>query len=280
MKNILLTGASTGIGAATALYLDKQGMRVFAGVRDLADGETLSTQASPELRPVRLDITDSESIAAAMSEVSASTGGAGLDGLVNNAGEAFPGPLEAIPLDQFREQLEVNVIGQVAVTHAALPLLRQGDECGRIVFVGSVGGKGAIEFGGPYHASKFAIEAIGDVWRQELEPEGLHVSLVEPGPIATPIWRKGAQRVESLLSHPLPQVERYQERLRNYRENLLKAGEHAGSPEDVAKIIEKALTSRRPSSRYQVGASARAATLVRPLVPDRLYDVVARQASR
>ncbi|MEJ7706776.1 MAG: SDR family NAD(P)-dependent oxidoreductase [Nocardioidaceae bacterium] len=147
---------------------------------------------------MRLDITDSESIAAAMSAGERLTpDGAGLDGLVNNAGEAFPGPLEAIPLDQFREQLEVNVIGQVAVTQAALPLLRQGDECGRIVFVGSVGGKGAIEFGGPYHASKFAIEAIGDVWRQELEPEGLHVIL---GRARTHLPHRSGERVRSASS--------------------------------------------------------------------------------
>lgn len=278
MKNILITGSSTGIGAATALHLDKQGMRVFAGVRDLDDGEVLRTKASPELRVVQLDVTDEASIDKAISEVSARVGDAGLDGLVNNAGEAYPGPLEIVPMTQLREQLEVNVIGPVAMTRAALPLLRQ---CkGRLVFVGSIGGKGATVFGGPYHASKFAIEAIGDVWRQELQPEGIDVVIVEPGPISTPIWGKGVQRVEALLMGSLPEVERYRERLSNYRKTLLKAEDSGGSPEDVAEAIEKALTASRPSTRYSVGSSAKFATVLKPLVPDRVYDVVARRAAK
>lgn len=274
MKSILITGASTGIGSATALHLDKSGMRVFAGVRDLPDGEKLRANASRELRVVRLDVTDEASIAAAIGEVSEEVGADGLDGLVNNAGEAYPGPLEVVPLAQLREQLDVNVIGPVAMTRAALPLLRLCQ--GRVVFVGSVGGKGALMFGGPYHASKFAIEAIGDVWRQELQPEGIHVVIVEPGPISTPIWGKGVQRMEALLMGSLPEVERYRERLTNYRKSLIKADEVAGAPEDVAKVIEKALTAARPHTRYPVGSPARLASLLKPLVPGRVYDVVAR----
>ncbi len=278
MRNVLITGASTGIGAATALYLDKQGMRVFAGVRDLTDGEELRAEASPELRVVRLDVTDEASITAAIAEVSDEVGDDGLDGLVNNAGEAYPGPLEVVPLEQLRKQLEVNVVGPVAMTRATLPLLRK---CtGRVVFVGSIGGKGALAFGGPYHASKFAIEAIGDVWRQELQPEGIDVVIVEPGPISTPIWSKGVSRIEALLLGSLPEVERYRDRLANYRKTLIKGDERGGSPEDVAEVIEKALTESRPSTRYQVGSTARLATVVKPLVPDRLYDVVARRVAK
>jgi len=276
MKNILITGSSTGIGAATALYLDKQGMRVFAGVRDLTDGEELRAAASPELRVLKLDVTDEVSIAAAITEVVDELGDEGLHGLVNNAGEAYPGPLEVVPLEQLREQLEVNVIGPVAMTRAALPLLRR--STGRVVFVGSVGGKAASVFGGPYHASKFAIEAIGDAWRQELEPEGISVVIVEPGPISTPIWSKGVQRIEALLTGALPETERYRERLNSYRKTLIKADEYGGSPQDVALVIEKALTETRPSTRYPVGATARLATIVKPLVPDRLYDAVSRRA--
>ncbi len=276
MKNILITGSSTGIGAATALHLDKQGMRVFAGVRDLTDGEELRAAASAELRVLKLDVTDEVSIAAAITEVTDELGDEGLQGLVNNAGEAYPGPLEVVPLEQLREQLEVNVIGPVAMTRAALPLLRR--SAGRVVFVGSVGGKGASVFGGPYHASKFAIEAIGDAWRQELEPEGISVVIVEPGPISTPIWSKGVQRIEALLTGALPETERYRERLNSYRKTLIKADEYGGSPQDVAQVIEKALTETRPSTRYPVGATARLATIVKPLVPDRLYDAVSRRA--
>ncbi len=278
MTNILITGASTGIGAATALHLDNEGMRVFAGVRDLADGEELRAHASPELRVLRLDVTDEVSIAAAMAEVTEEVGGDGLHGLVNNAGEAYPGPLEVVPLAQLREQLEVNVIGPVAITQAALPMLRQAK--GRVVFVGSVGGKSALVFGGPYHASKFAIEAIGDVWRQELQPEGIDVVIVEPGPISTPIWSKGVQRIESLMAGSRPEVERYRERLTKYRKTLIKADEQGGSPEDVAEVIHKALIAKRPSARYPVGSSARLATVVKPLVPDRVYDIVARRVAK
>jgi NAD(P)-dependent dehydrogenase (short-subunit alcohol dehydrogenase family) len=130
--------------------------------------------------------------------------GGGLDGLVNNAGIGVPGPLEGLAADDLREQLEVNVVGQVAVTQAALPLLRQA--AGRIVFVGSVGGRLASQFAGPYHASKFAMQAIADVWRQELEPEEIAVVLVEPSTISTPIWDKATERLDSLLAGSDPRL--------------------------------------------------------------------------
>src|SRR5215207_2507047 len=194
MKRILITGASSGIGAATALHLDGLGLEVFAAVRE--PGEAALASASGRLRQIALDVTDPASIAAAMATVSEGAGG--LDGLVNNAGIGVPGPLELLAPDELREQLEVNVVGQVAVTQAALPLLRTAG--GRIVFVGSVGGRLATQFAGPYHASKFAIEAIADVWRQELEPEEIAVVLVEPSTISTPIWDKAIERLDSLLA--------------------------------------------------------------------------------
>jgi NAD(P)-dependent dehydrogenase (short-subunit alcohol dehydrogenase family) len=269
MKRILITGASSGIGAATALHLDRQGMEVFAAVREPEDAGALAT-ASGRLRTVALDVTDPGSIERAMSEV-----GGGLDGLVNNAGIGVPGPLEVLAADDLREQLEVNVVGQVAVTQAALPLLRRA--AGRIVFVGSVGGRLASQFAGPYHASKFAIEAIADVWRQELEPEEIAVVLVEPSAISTPIWDKAIERLDSLLAGSDPRIGRYRERLSSFRDSLQSADEHGKSPDDVAEAIEKALTDDKPDTRSVVGAGGKLATALRPLVPDRLADKLAER---
>jgi NAD(P)-dependent dehydrogenase (short-subunit alcohol dehydrogenase family) len=157
---VLLTGASSGIGAATALALDRAGITVFAGVRDPADAAPLDRQSSDRLTLLRLDITDQKSIAAAVTTLEEQLGGGGLDAVVNNAGEGIPGPLEILPLNQLREQFEVNVIGQVAVTQAVLPLLRRAH--GRIIFVGSIGGKIAVPLAGAYNASKYAMEAVAD----------------------------------------------------------------------------------------------------------------------
>jgi NAD(P)-dependent dehydrogenase (short-subunit alcohol dehydrogenase family) len=277
MRNVLVTGASSGIGEATVHHLAGLGMRVFAAVRDTLDGEALRTQAQDAgpVVPVVLDVRDEASIARAVDEVRAAVGSEGLAGLVNNAGEGIPGPLELVDLAQLREQLEVNVVGQVAVTQAALPLLRQAG--GRIVFVGSIGGKVAVQFAGPYHASKYAIEAIGDCLRQELEPDGIAVAIVEPGPISTGIWDKAAARIDDLLTRT-PEVDRYRERLLSLRESLQSADEKGGSPDDVAKVIGKALTASSPATRYPVGTAATLASAVKPWIPDKLYDAVVRRA--
>src|SRR4051794_30196339 len=213
MTRVLITGASTGIGAATALRLDAAGMDAFAGVRELGDGDEALAGGSGRLQQLALDVTDPASIAAAMDELGK------LDGLVNNAGIGVPGPLEALPVEDLREQLEVNVVGQVAVTQAALPLLRTAGG-GRIVFVGSIGGRLASQFAGPYHASKFAIEAIADVWRQELEPEDLSVVLIEPSTISTPIWEKAIERLDALMRDGDPRLARYHDRLIAFQDSL------------------------------------------------------------
>jgi NAD(P)-dependent dehydrogenase (short-subunit alcohol dehydrogenase family) len=276
MRNVLVTGASSGIGEATVHHLAGLGMRVFAAVRDPADGEALRTQAQAagSVVPVVLDVRDEPSVARAFDEVRATVASEGLAGLVNNAGEGVPGPLEMVDLAQLREQLEVNVVGQVAVTQAALPLLRQAR--GRIVFVGSIGGKVAVQFAGPYHASKYAVEAIGDCLRQELAPDGIAVAIVEPGPISTGIWDKAAERVDDLLAR-VPEVDRYRERLLKLRKSLKSADERGRSPDEVAQVIAKALTASSPASRYPVGAAAALASAVKPWVPDKLYDAVVRR---
>jgi NAD(P)-dependent dehydrogenase (short-subunit alcohol dehydrogenase family) len=199
MSTFLVTGASTGIGRATALRLDRAGHRVLATVRREEDGSALAGAASERLEPLRLDVTDRESIAATAERLDGG-GDSRLDGLVNNAGTAIAGPLELLPIDDFREQLEINLVGQVAVTQAMLPALRRAR--GRIVFVSSIGGRMAFPFNGPYHASKWAIEAVGESLRNELRPWGIEVSLVEPGSVATPIWAKGQARADEFLDSP------------------------------------------------------------------------------
>ncbi|MFL5860433.1 MAG: SDR family oxidoreductase [Solirubrobacteraceae bacterium] len=274
LTTVLITGASSGIGAATARRLDADGMRVFAGVEHDHDGAAALAGASERLTRIVLDVTDDQSIQEAIAAIHAQAPD-GLDGLVNNAGVGFPGPLEILPLDALRRQLEINVVGQVAVSQAALPLLRQAD--GRLVFVGSVGGLLASQFAGAYHASKFALEAIADVWRQELEPDDISVILIEPSVISTPIWEKATQHLDALEAADPPELARYQERLRRFRESLRSADEHGKSPEDVADVIAKALTEKRPDTRYVVGGAGKLAAALKPLVPDRLADKLAEQ---
>ena len=175
---VVITGASTGIGRASALDLDSRGFRVFAGVRKDEDAERLRSER-PSIEPLRIDVTDADSIAAARDRVTEAVDGAGLAGLVNNAGIAVPGPLEHLPIDEIRRQLEVNLIGQIAVTQAFLPLLRTAR--GRIVNIGSIGGRVALPLLGPYAGSKHAMEGITDSLRRELRPWGIEVSIVRPG---------------------------------------------------------------------------------------------------
>lgn len=274
MRSVLVTGASTGIGRATALRLDGSGWRVFAGVRDPADGESLGAEGSERIVPLRLDVTEPDQIAAAAARVEEEAEG-GLHGLVNNAGVAIPGPLETVPLEDLRHQLEVNLVGYVAMTQALLPQIRQAE--GRIVFISSIGGRIAFPFGGPYHASKFATEAIGDVFRQELRPWGLRVSIVEPGSIDTPIWERG-QRKATEIEAKAPKTDLlYGAAIKKFRKVIEDTAERGIPPEKVAEAIAHALESSRPRTRYLVGLDAKVQARLRPLIPTPLFDrIVAR----
>ena len=272
MKHVLVTGASSGIGEATAIRLAHGGMQVFAGMRNIGESEELQSAGGAGIRPIELDVTDLASISSAIAHIAAEVRDDGLAGVVNNAGEGYPGPLEALDLDDLRSQLEVNVIGQVAVTQVALPLIRRGH--GRVVFVGSIGGKFAVEFGGAYHASKFAMEAIADSWRQELAPENIAVAIIEPGTTSTGIWEKAAGRIDTMLETPAAWP--YRDRLIAFKASLQKADRNAMPAEKVAEAIEQALTQPRPASRYPVGAAAKLGYRLKPFIPDRIYDRVAR----
>lgn len=276
-RSVVITGASTGIGRASALRLDREGWSVFAGVRKESDGEALKAEASERLRPVSLDVTDQASIAAAAKVVGEAVSPGGLQGLVNNAGITVNGPLEYLPLDDLRRQLEVNVVGPIAVTQAFLPFLRVAT--GRIVLMGSVAGRApSVPLIGPYSASKKALEALGDSLRGELRPAGIHVALIEPGSIDTPIWDKGVNDIEPLIESLPPEGRDYYEAaMRKGTRIARKSGERGIDPDRVAKRVQHALESPRPRTRYLVGIDAIARTYVEGSLPDKLRDRIAKR---
>lgn len=268
---VVVTGASTGIGAACALDCAKRGMTVFAGVRSLSAGTVLVEKGGPSLIPITLDVTDEPSIAQSVETVQQVVGEAGLGGLVNNAGIVVGSPLEVIPLSQLRTQLEVNVIGQIAVTQAFLPLLRRGR--GRIVNMGSIAGRGTIPLLGPYSASKYALEALTDALRIELQPWGIHVSIIEPGAIDTPIWEKSgktAAELEALASDTAKAL--YGEAVLRIREAVARSAQRAIPPEAVIRAVHHALTASHPKTRYLVGADAKLRAWMVKWLPDRVQD--------
>lgn len=270
---VVITGASTGIGAACALDCAGRGMTVFAGVRDPLAGEALAAKGGSLLIPITLDVTDERSITRSVEVVQRVIGEGGLGGLVNNAGIVIGSPLEVIPLPQLRKQLEVNVIGQIAVTQAFLPLLRRGR--GRIVNMGSIAGRATIPLLGPYSASKFALEALTDALRMELQPWGIQVSIIEPGAIATPIWEKSAREaedIEALVSKEAKAL--YGEAVIQIRKAIAQAAQRAIPPEAVVRAVHHALTASRPHTRYLVGSDARLRAWMVKWLPDRVQDRV------
>ncbi len=268
---VVVTGASTGIGAACALDCAGRGMTVFASVRDPRAGEALATKGGPSIIPIMLDVTDEPSIARSTEVVQRAVGAAGLGGLVNNAGIVIGSPLEVIPLSQLRKQLEVNVIGQIAVTQAFLPLLRRGR--GRIVNMGSIAGRGTIPLLGPYSASKYALEALTDALRMELRPWGIQVSIIEPGAIATPIWEKSTKEAENLEASASKEAKAlYGEAVIRIREAIAQAAQRAIPPDAVVQAVHHALTAARPRTRYLVGTDAKLRAWMVKWLPDRVQD--------
>ena len=257
MRTALVTGASSGIGRACAVALVGEGWRVLAGVRSAGD-------APERTEEVLLDVTEPEQIREAAGRVEA------LDGLVNNAGIALSAPLELVPPEELRYQLEVNLVGQIAVTQAFLPAIRRAK--GRIVFVGSIAGRSALPFLGPYAASKHALEAVTDSLRVELRPFGIHVSIVEPGTIKTKIWSTSAARAERLIADMDGRLaELYGDRIAAFRQIAMRRGANAAPVEKVVKVVLDALTAERPSTRYLVGRDARLRAGFERL-PDRVRD--------
>lgn len=278
-KTIVITGCSSGFGRATALHMVKLGWQVFATVRKEADQESLLDEAArlgckELLTPVLCDITREEDVAALKRVVSEAA--PSLDALVNNAGSAFAAPVELIDLADLRAQLELNVVAQVGVTKALLPLLKTAT--GTIINISSISGRIATPVTGPYAASKFALEAISDALRAELAPFGVRVVLIEPGSSPTSIWATSKQRAEAKLNAHRdgpygPLLNRF--------EKLISRVETDGFPPGlVAETVEKILTSPRPKARYVVPANQARIVMLRRFLPDRLWDRQVRKVLR
>lgn len=264
---VLVTGASTGIGEAMVENLADNNIRVFAAVRDL------STVADhPLVTPVRLDVTSAEEALAAAETVRAALGDTKLRGVVNNAGIAIGGPLEFVDLDEFRKQLEVNVIGQLAVTQAFLPLLREHGKA-RIVFTSSIGGRIAAPFIGPYAASKHALNGMAESMRRELKPWGIGVSVLAPATVATPIWDKAGDQIDEISGQLSPRaIELYGGTIESMR-GMAKGARTGGIPASkVAEAAHHALFARRPKAEYIIGAEAKMMATASNLLPYRTFD--------
>ncbi len=269
MPTALVTGASRGIGRVVAGALAEQGWTVYAGVRSEANGEVLRAAG---LHPVVVDVTDAEQVAALPEAV-----GRRLDGLVNNAGTVVGGPVEALELGALRHQLEVNLVGQVAVTQALLPAIRAAR--GRIAFIGSVSGRVSTPQLGAYAASKFALEGLVDALRVEVRPWGIRVALIEPGSIDTDLWR-GAQQTNDRTEAAMSPTHRelYGAQMKALRKMTSRIQARTAPPEKVASAVQHALTAVRPRTRYLVGADARAQLVLRTVLPARIWDAALARA--
>lgn len=278
-KYVLITGASTGLGLAAAQHLAAQGFHVLAGVRNEEDGAKLASECpSGRLAPVLIDVTDEDTIAKAAISIAKTVGENGLWGLVNNAGICVSAPLECVSSDLLRKQLEVNLIGQLAVTRAFLPLLRKSNQA-RLVNVTSGLGKVAVPYLGAYSAAQFAKEAISDALRRELAPMGIAVSVVSPGAIWTPIWAKIAAEGERVMATaPAAVSNLYRETyLRFLQANEEGARNSLTKPAHVAEAVYAALTEATPKTRYRVGADVRRGSMLARLLPDSVIDKMFRQ---
>jgi NAD(P)-dependent dehydrogenase (short-subunit alcohol dehydrogenase family) len=265
-RTVLITGGSGGVGSALANELAGAGWRVFATARDPKTIER-TKRGGGEVIPIGLELTDEGSVAAAAAAVREHTGDHGLDGLVNNAGVIVQGPLELVPAAELRRQFEINVLGQMAVTQAVLPQLREAR--GRIVNVGAPTGRLAVPLMGPIGASKAALHSLSDALRMELRHQGIAVSLVVPGALETEIFAKAAAAAQAAGPASAEAERQYAAVL---RASAAKFGDMKASPVDATvKAIGAALTERRPKARYTVGSDARQFELLRHL-PTGLRD--------
>jgi NAD(P)-dependent dehydrogenase (short-subunit alcohol dehydrogenase family) len=280
-RSVLISGASSGIGKASALHLAGRGFFVIAGVRREQDGQQLESAAQGRLYAMSLDITDPASIARARNKVEELTRESGLLGLFNNAGIAVAGPVEHVSLDEWRRQFEVNVTGHVALTQALLPLIRRhvaanGHGSGRIIFTGSISGRVALPILGPYSASKHAIAAIAAALGQEVRAQGILVSLLEPGAIQSEIWKKADDFIATVGPQDPARV-LYNRHIEAMVQHTHEGARSAIPAQHVARLVEECLTRPRPKTRTTVGRDAAIAALLRWLLGERLfYRMIAR----
>jgi NAD(P)-dependent dehydrogenase (short-subunit alcohol dehydrogenase family) len=267
-RTVLITGTSSGIGRACAEEMAGRGWRVLAGVRRESDGEEVRALSPDRIEPVILDVTDLDAIAALPERVVGR-----LDGLVNNAGMANAGPLEYLPVEDIKHQLDVMLVAPFVLTKAMLPALRAAR--GRVVMIGSIGGRTSLPFMGPYNAAKAGIDGFANSLRQELAPFGVRVALVEPGAIKTRIWQKGIDAGEQLRGSLPPEAERdYGERIAKMSKAAADSERRGVPPSKVAGVVAHALTADKPKTRYLVGIDARVQAGLRAALPDRALDRV------
>ncbi len=270
---ILISGASTGIGRSAAVHMARKGHAVWAGVRSQKAFDEVRKLNVQGLKPVFLDVTDEKSITACVSEIKKTAGI--LHGLVNNAGIVVGGPVEAVTMDDWRHQFEVNVFGQIRVMQLCLPMLRESK--GRIVNISSIAGKISSPFMGPYCASKFALEGVSDSLRREVRGHGVQVSVVEPGPIDTPIWKKSIEKGTERKANYSDEINSaYGSLIDRFHERVQQAERRSSPVSVVVQAIEHALTSRAPRIRYPVGRGIKLATVVSRALPDSWMDFVVR----
>lgn len=270
-KTVLITGASSGIGHASAIHLVRNGFTVFAGVRKERDAERLVQEGGERLVAVTIDVTDEASIRAAAERVGRRLAGRGLGGLVNNAGIAQPAPIEYVAADVLRRQFDVNVHGQIAVTQAFLPLVREAR--GRIVNMGSVGSHITMPFGGVLCATKSAFASLNDALRLELHPFGIHVVMIEPGAIHTPAVDKTFGDIEAIIrALPAEGAARYAAMFREMVRRANAREQNGSPPEVVAETVLHVLTTDHPRARYPVGKHSRVLVTMPRVLPDGILD--------
>jgi NAD(P)-dependent dehydrogenase (short-subunit alcohol dehydrogenase family) len=249
--SVVVTGASTGIGWAVAKVLSQQGFHVFGSVRKAADAQALVAAFGDKVTPLLFDVTDEAAVRAAARTVEATLDGRPLAGLVNNAGVAVAGPLLHLPIDEWRKQLEVNLTGVVIATQAFAPLVGArkpaGGKPGRIVNIGSVGGRNANPFMAPYCTTKFGLEGMSESLRRELLPFGVDVIVVAPGAVATPIWDKADETDTTAYAGTV-----YAPALERLRAYMLSIGKSGLPPERIGEAVHTALTTAKPKVRYTV----------------------------
>ena len=271
MKSVVVTGVSTGIGWGIAKVLIQKGFRVFGSVRKTQDAERLSKEFGENFVPLMFDVTDEAAVQAGARQVREQLKGETLFGLVNNAGIAVPAPLIHQPTDEFRHQLEVNLVSVLIVTKAFVPLLGSDRSLrgkpGRIINISSVGGKFGGPFLGAYAAAKHGLEGFSESLRRELMLYGIDVIIVGPGSVATPIWDKAEQEDLSRYAHT-----DYVESARRVQEYMIRDGRNGYPPEKVGEVVWHALTTPKPRVRYAVIPGSSFRRIIQMLLPSRVVD--------
>jgi len=270
-KAVLITGCSTGIGRATAELLAGRGWKVWASARRL---DSIRELAGRGCQTIALDVCDDASMRAAVETVERAEGAVGV--LINNAGYGQEGAFEEVPMEQIRRQFETNVFGLVRLTQLVLPGMRR-QRWGKIVNLSSMGGRLTLPGGAFYHATKYAVEALSDALRFEVSGFGIDVTVIEPGPIRTQFGDTAIDSIQRNAGQPSPYADFNATLARMIREAYDgPMGRLAGTPEDVARVIERAISARRPRSRYPVTAAARVLMRLRRWLPDRGFDFFLR----